>query len=74
MPIDPSALPWWGWLLCGVVCIVIALVATLYGSAADDSGNRWDGVFWRVVGALAGFGGIIALAIGLIRFVKWAWG
>jgi hypothetical protein len=73
MPIDPSALPWWGWLLCGVVGIVIAVVAALYGFIADDSKNRWDGVFWRVFGALAGFGGIIALAIGLIRFVKWAW-
>ena len=75
MPVDPTALPWWGWLLCGVVGVVIALIAAFYASAADfaDFHHAADWTVW-FVGMVAGLSGLIAFAIGLVRFVKWAWG
>ncbi len=73
MPIDPSALPWWGWLICGVVGIVIALVSGLLASDADITEKKSDWAFWWFVGMVAGLGGAVAFAIGIIRFVKWAW-
>ena len=66
MPIDPSFLPWWGWLLCGVVGMAIAAVAALM-----TTGRAWF-LAW-LIGMVAGLGGFIAFAVGLIRFVRWAW-
>jgi len=74
MPVEPSSLPWWAWLLCGAGGIVVALIAGFYASTAEVTGDKHTS-FWEVwfVGMLAGLAGLIALAIGLIRFVKWAW-
>jgi hypothetical protein len=72
MLIDPSVLPWWGWLLCGVVGI---LVAALAGFLTDTAGDTKTGVWlaW-LIGVVAGLGGFVAFAIGIVRFAKWAWG
>lgn len=66
MPIDPSFLPWWGWLFCGAAGIVVALIAGLM-----TTGRGWL-LAW-FIGMVAGLSGLISFAIGLIRFVKWAW-
>ena len=69
--IDPSFLPWWGWLLCGVVAVVIASISLwLCGFMEGGAGGC---LLW-IVGVVAGLGGLVALVIGLVRLAKWAWG
>ena len=64
---DPTLLPWWGWLLAGVVGAFVGFVLSLF--AGDDkiaSGCGCLGALFMLVGALC-------MLVGLIRFVKWVW-
>ena len=69
--IDPSTLPWWGWLLCGLVGVVVAAFASFIADCAEN--ESWGCLPWSV-SLVAGLGGLIAPAIGLVRLAKWAWG
>lgn len=61
MPINPSALPWWGWLLCSVAGFAMCLI-----SMRDDG----KGGFLALIAAL---GGLIAGAMVVALFVQWVW-
>jgi len=67
MPFSPSALPWWGWLLCTLGAWVVCATAF----AASDKGEGAYGglaVLIAVVSALSGF---VTAAMAGILFVKW---
>jgi hypothetical protein len=67
--LHPSDLPWWGWLLCGGGGILVALIAAVMTDRIPA--RNWLLVWF--VGMAAKLTGLIAFAIGIIRFVKWAW-
>ena len=68
MPINPSDLPWWGWLLCSLA----AWVACFIGAAFRDTEGK-TGCLAVVFAYVSGLTGFITGAIALIRFVKWVW-
>jgi hypothetical protein len=70
MLINASALPWWGCLLCGVGAGIAALTAFRIVDITED--GAWAMAWW-LVGIVAGLGGLISFALGLVRFAKWAW-
>ena len=70
MPIDPSALPWWGWLVCGVGGGMATLITSRIAAATKD--GMWAMVWW-LAGIMTGLVGIISFVIGVVRFAKWAW-
>jgi hypothetical protein len=70
MPVDSSALPWWGWLLSGVGCGIASLAAS---RTVDNTENGAWAMAWWLVGIIAGLGSLISFAIGVFRFAKWAW-
>jgi len=41
MPIGPSALPWWGWLLCAAVAGVFATVGMYVANDARLDERKW---------------------------------
>jgi hypothetical protein len=58
--VNPAALPWWGWvLLSGVLWLAYQFT--------DENSN------WLIRTALV-VGFFLSALIGIIRFVKWAWG
>ena len=65
-PISPSALPWWGWLLCAAGCWIVSTIAYIY--------SERDGCLPVIIAGISGLAGAICGLIGLIRFVKWVWG
>jgi hypothetical protein len=70
VPISPSDLPWWGWLLCAFAA---ACVASFLVKAADVT---VDETAQNGVGCVAMVVGLIAAGcalIGVIRLVKWVW-
>jgi|HubBroStandDraft_4_1064222.scaffolds.fasta_scaffold3657226_1 hypothetical protein len=67
MPIRPSDLPWWGWLLCAVGAGIVSVVC--YMSHEEGDGG-WMAFVVSIVGAVAT---LLLFVIGLVRFVKWAW-
>lgn len=71
MPIDPSILPWWGWLLCGVVAVVVASISLWLCGLMEGEAS---GCLLWIVGVAAGLGGLVAIVVGLVRLAKWAWG
>jgi hypothetical protein len=62
---NPAALPWWGWLLLAPVFWFAQLNASVY----TDRGSLRA---WIVRGTLIA-GMVFSAALGVIRFVKWAW-
>jgi len=59
----PSLIPWWAWLLIAAACWFIQLVLSI----STDKGKGW---FVRILFIAAM---VVSAAIGIIRFVKWAW-
>jgi hypothetical protein len=71
MSLDPSVLPWWGWVLSAVVLACVAVIGFAF---FDDLEQKTDWsviLFWLAVGAVPA--ALFCLAVGLIRFIKWAW-
>jgi hypothetical protein len=67
MPISPSDLPWWGWLLCAIGAgILSGFSYVLY----EESDGGWM-VF--VVSIVSGIATVPLAILGIVRFVKWAW-
>jgi hypothetical protein len=61
---SPSALPWWGWLTCSLICLVA------YAISMDDG---VEGCGCGVVTLLVGLAGLITGGLAIVRFVKWVW-
>jgi hypothetical protein len=65
---NPSDLPWWGWLIGAIGGGILAAIIGSLGSRND----RYDWIsvplFFAVILATIG-----CFAIGIIRFIKWVW-
>jgi hypothetical protein len=70
MPVDPSPLPWWEWLLWGLGGGIGAMIAS--GIVNKTKDGAWAMAWW-VTAIIAGAGGVISFVIGLVRFAQWAW-
>lgn len=66
--INPSDLPWWGWLLCACPTSFAFFIAKGF---VDESG--WKGMLAILIAGISLYSSIIMAAIGVVRFVKWAW-
>jgi hypothetical protein len=64
--VNPSNLPWWGWLLCSIIPGVISWFAS---GAAQDDGNLFEWLVTIAFGIAAAFSALV----GMILFVKWVW-
>jgi hypothetical protein len=68
MPISPSDLPWWGWLLCSFgawgTCWVMAFL-----NEDSDSG----GFLLVLTAIVSGLAGLLTGIMGVVLFVKWIW-
>lgn len=71
---NPSDLLWWQWLLCalggGVLSGIFYLLCVTY---QQRERNIAATIFILFAYACA-FGTIYSLAVGVVRFAKWAWG
>lgn len=67
MPISPSDLPWWGWLLSAVGAGIVSVVCFVLHEESDGG--------WMVfaVGIISAIATLPLALLGLVRFVKWAW-
>lgn len=65
-PISPSALPWWGWLLCAAILAVIAFFAF----ATAELNNSTIGI---LLSLLLGIATVLSAIVGVVRLVKWIW-
>jgi hypothetical protein len=64
MSISPSALPWWGWLLCSVGAFIGSILCA----------NRKDGGCLALLLAfVSGLIGFITGGMAVILFIKWFW-
>jgi hypothetical protein len=71
-PLSPSALPWWGWLICALFAAIVGYVIVLIFQDLSTEKKDYSpvmGIVWIIWIA-----GAFALLVGLVRFVKWAWG
>jgi hypothetical protein len=57
-----NQLPWWGWLVCGIVCF---FVARFIGRIADDHGSTLA----EIGRLLVGFAGVVSIVIGVLLFI-----
>jgi hypothetical protein len=57
-----NQLPWWGWMLCGVGCF---LVARSIGRFADENGSTLA----EIGRLLAGFGGVVCIVIAALLLI-----
>lgn len=74
MPISPSDLPWWGWLLVSVGAWVVTLIAGGICSVAfDPEGNTSAGCLALLVAIPSGLIAAGTGIMGVILFVKWVW-
>jgi hypothetical protein len=62
--ISPSALPWWGWLLCAAIAALIAYVLWI------ASNGNWVAVIFSLILWIVAS---IAALIGIVRMIKWIW-
>jgi hypothetical protein len=69
MPISPSDLPWWGWLLCSLGAWVVCVIAQTFSDADDEKG----GCLAALISAGSALIGLITGAMAVILFVKWVW-
>jgi hypothetical protein len=62
--IDPSDLPWWGWLLCAAVAGVVAKIGMVVANDARLDKEKWG---QEVVAAICGFVGFwVAISTGAV--------
>ena len=72
MPISPSDLPWWGWLLCSIGAFVACGIVWTFFSNGLKSGSFAVRVV-ALVSATIGLLGVILGGLAIVRFVKWVW-
>jgi hypothetical protein len=66
---NPSDLPWWGWLLCAVVAWTVSAIAVKCTEGKGGSHETLAGTIF----ILFGLAGLLAALIGIVRLVKWVW-
>jgi hypothetical protein len=69
MPFSPSDFQWWVWLLFALGADVVCIV-----SGALFSKDESFEIPCGVLAAAAALTAALSFLIGIIRFVKWAWG
>jgi len=57
-----NQLPWWGWLVCGILCF---FVARFIGRIADDHGSTLA----EIGRLLVGFVGVLCIVIAALLFI-----
>lgn len=57
-----NLLPWWGWIVCGIVSFFLARIV---GRFADDAGSTPA----EIGRLLLGFGGVVCIVIGVLLFI-----
>ena len=63
--LDPSLLPWWGWILCG---LGLAIFGWIVGSRGDDTSPE----FGRLMVSILLYGlAAVSVVVGIYRFIKW---
>lgn len=67
MPFSPTALLWWGWLICALVLLFLSWLA--FTLMEDDP----SGCGLLLLGVLLILGAGITGVIGVVQLVKWAW-
>lgn len=60
---NPSDLPWWGWLLGGLAGIIAGLL--IHGEYQDSPA--------AILGLILAASGCLIAVIGVVRLIKWAW-
>jgi UDP-N-acetylmuramyl pentapeptide phosphotransferase/UDP-N-acetylglucosamine-1-phosphate transferase len=68
MPFSPSDLDWWAWLLIAAVGAILSLLVFNLRKA-----RTFDGLF-ITIGGLIGIASLLCGVVGVVRFIKWAWG
>ncbi len=61
-----SLLPWWGWLVCGVIGFGM-------GTLISDVRHPVASTYRIVVGFVFILAGVVGLTLGLVGFVKYGW-
>jgi hypothetical protein len=69
LPFSPSDLPWWVWLVAGVVLCVVAAVIFAVASEIGEAG----GCICAIIALVLSLAGGLCLIIGIVRLVKWVW-
>ena len=70
MPITPSDLEWWAWLL---IALGAGLFAALMAGFASVQEKTSSAVTIGLVAFVSGAASLIAGIIGIVRFIKWVW-
>ena len=65
MPISPSDFEWWAWLLIAMGAAFVTWIANLF---EEEIGGLSISIT-----IVSGLFAILSGAIGIIRFVRWAW-
>lgn len=80
MPLNPSDLEWWQWLLCAAAGFIVAMIAgtIAIGIFKDDNkkqgcGTIGCGCLLSILSAAVGIATLAAAVIGVVRLVKWIW-
>jgi hypothetical protein len=76
MPFSPSDLPWWGWLICSAVTLVVAVISwSIFDRCHDDQSSATSafGYIALLVAVPAGLLALLTGVMGIILFVKWVW-
>lgn len=73
MPISPSDLPWWGWLLCSVGAFIVAAISGGICSVSFDKDKNGAGCLALLVAVPSGLISLGTAIMGVILFVKWVW-
>jgi hypothetical protein len=66
MPISPSDLPWWGWLLIAAGVWIFGMFLANWAEEKLDVPAPWIVIPFSL-------GAGLTAVIGIIRFVRWIW-
>jgi hypothetical protein len=66
MSMDAFSNPWWAWLFPGFIATVVALTA---GLVIDESAREKRRAWLKLLFAILGTGGVLAMIVGLVRIV-----
>jgi hypothetical protein len=73
VPISPSDLPWWGWLLWSIGAWVVTLIAGGICSVSYENKKDGAGCLALLVAIPSGLIAAGTGIMGVVLFVKWIW-